>query len=247
MQLSGNTILITGATSGIGLAFAKQFLQEGSKVIICGRRADRLAEIEKEHPGIITKKCDVTDAAQRENLCTWALQQYPDLNILINNAGIQLVTDLTQPVDLEKVRNEVETNFVAPVHLASLFAPHLKTKAEAAIINVSSGLAFVPIAFMPVYCATKAAIHSLTMSLRHQLRNTSIKVFEVAPPSTDTELGHERRTDKTQTHGGIPVSEFLAEAMEGLKSDTLETVVGQSKGLRAKREDLFENINKYDQ
>ena len=104
-------------------------------------------------------------------------------------------------------------------------------------------MAFVPIAFMPVYCATKAAIHSLTLSLRHQLRNTSLKVFEIIPPSVDTELGHERREDKTETHGGIPVSEFLAEAMEAIRSDTLEAAVGQAKGLRAKREELFEAMN----
>ncbi len=245
MQTSGNTILITGGTSGIGLAFAKQFLQEGSKVIICGRRADRLAQIAADNPGIITKQCDITDASQRENLCNWALQHYPDLNILINNAGIQLAIDLTSPVDLGKVRNEIETNFIAPIHLTSLFAAHLKTKSEAAIMNVSSGLAFVPLAFMPVYCATKAAIHSVTLSLRHQMKNTSVKVFEIAPPSTDTELGHERRADKTQTHGGIPISEFLTEAMEGIRNDTLETVVGQSKGLRAKREELFDNMNSF--
>ena len=245
MQTSGNTILITGGTSGIGLAFAKQFLQEGSKVIICGRRADRLKQIAADNPGIITKQCDITDAAQRESLCHWALQHYPDLNILINNAGIQMAIDLTSPVDLGKVKDEVETNFIAPVHLTSLFAAHLKTKSEAAIMNISSGLAFVPLAFMPVYCATKAAIHSLTLSLRHQMKNTSVKVFEIAPPSTDTELGHERRADKTQTHGGIPISEFLTEAMEGIRNDTLETVVGQSKGLRAKREELFDNMNSF--
>ena len=245
MKTSGNTILITGGTSGIGLAFAKQFLQDGSTVIICGRRTDRLSQIEKENPGIITKACDIADTAQRDELCKWTLKHYPALNILMNNAGMQLATDLTKPVDLDNVRKEVETNLIAPIHLASLFAPHLATKPEAAIINISSGLAFVPLAFMPIYCATKAAIHSLTLSLRHQMKNTSVKVFEIAPPSTDTELGHERRADKTQSHGGIPVSEFLVEAMEGIRNDTLETVVGQSKGLRAKREELFEGINNF--
>ena len=245
MKTSGNTILITGGTSGIGLAFAKQFLQDGSTVIICGRRTDRLSQIEKENPGIITKACDVADAQQREELFKWATEHYPALNILMNNAGMQLATDLTKPVDLDNMRKEVETNLIAPIHLSSLFATHLATKPEAAIINISSGLAFVPLAFMPIYCATKAAIHSITLSLRHQMKNTSVKVFEIAPPSTDTELGHERRVDKTQSHGGIPVSEFLAEAMEGIRNDTLETVVGQSKGLRAKREELFEDINNF--
>ena len=100
-------------------------------------------------------------------------------------------------------------------------------------------------AFMPIYCATKAAIHSLTLSLRHQLKDTSVKVIEIAPPSVDTELGHDRRTDKTQTHGGIPTHQFLTEAIEGLKNDTLEIAVGQAKGLRAKREELFNNMNQH--
>ncbi|HTB30884.1 MAG TPA: SDR family NAD(P)-dependent oxidoreductase, partial [Bacteroidia bacterium] len=142
-----------------------------------------------------------------------------------------------------KIREEVETNLIAPIHLGSLFAKHLATKPESAIINISSGLAFVPISFMPVYCATKAAIHSLTLSLRHQLKETSIKVFEIIPPSTDTELGHQRRTDKSQTHGGMPLHEFLTEAMEAIKNDLLEAPIGQSKGLRAKREEMFHIMN----
>ena len=143
-------------------------------MIICGRRADRLAKIKDTHPHIITRVCDVADAAQWEELYNWTIQNHPEVNILMNNAGIQLVTDLTHPVHLDRVIDEVEINFIAPVHLSSLFASHLQTKEEAAIINISSGLAFVPIAFMPVYCATKAAIHSLTLSLRHQLKDTSV-------------------------------------------------------------------------
>ena len=243
MNLSGNTILITGATSGIGLAFAQQFIQEGNTVIICGRRADRLSAISQEHPGIITRQCDITSEHERTELFNWVTQNYPAINVLIKNAGIQLVTDLSKPVDVDMVRMEMETNFIAPAHLASLFAVHLKMAIDPVIINITSGLAFVPIAFMPVYCATKAAMHSLTLSLRHQLRDTNIKVFEVAPPSVDTELGHQRREDKTQTHGGIPISEFLSEAMEALHKDILEAPIGQSKGLRAKREDLFHAIN----
>ena len=158
---------------------------------------------------------------------------------------MQLATDLTQNIDLEPVRKEMETNFIAPVHLSSLFAWQIKPKGEAAIINISSGLAFVPIAFMPIYCSTKAALHSFTLSLRHQLKDTAIKVFEIAPPSVDTELGHERRADKTQTHGGIPIAEFLPEAIEGLKNDIFEIAVGQSKGLRAKREELFHVMNQH--
>jgi uncharacterized oxidoreductase len=212
-------------------------------VIVCGRREDRLAALKAKYPFIITKVCDISSEEQREALCSWALANFPELNVLVNNAGVQLVNDLTKPIDLNRVRYELETNFIAPVHLASLFAEHLAAKSNGVIINVSSGLAFVPIAFMPVYCATKAAMHSMTMSLRHQLKDTGVTVIEMIPPSVDTELGHERRADKTQTHGGIPISEFLAEAMEGLKSGNLEIAVGMSKGLRAKREELFGNMN----
>jgi uncharacterized oxidoreductase len=244
MNTSNNTILITGGTSGIGLAFAEEFLRFGNKVIICGRRKDRLKHIKENHPEIITHECDIEIASQREDMYKWILQHHPETNVLINNAGIQLLADLTKPIDLDKVYSEVETNFIAPVHLASMFANHLVTKNDGVIINISSGLAFVPIAFMPIYCATKAAIHSLTMSLRYQLRNTTIKVFEVIPPSVDTELGHERREDKTQSHGGIPVAEFLSEAMDALKNDILEAPIGQSKGLRTKREEMFSVLNK---
>lgn len=243
MNITGNTILITGGTSGIGLAFAEEFIKEGNKVIITGRREDRLNEIKNRLPGIITKVSDVTDASQRIELAAWISENHPDTNILINNAGVQLITDFKKTIDLTRIQSEVETNFTAPLHLASLFVPHLSKTPNAAIINITSGLAFVPIAMMAVYCATKAAMHSLTMSMRYQLKQTGIKVFEIAPPSVDTELGHDRREDKTQSHGGIPVHEFIEGAMAAITNDTYEAAIGMSAGLRAKREDLFEQIN----
>jgi uncharacterized oxidoreductase len=164
-------------------------------------------------------------------------------NILINNAGIQLATDLTQPLVLDRIYNEVDTNLIAPIHLASLFAGHLSKVDNGTIINITSGLSFVPIAFMPVYCATKAAMHSITLSMRHQMKEKGVKVFEIAPPSVDTELGHDYRADKSQSHGGIPVSEFLSEAMEALEQDILEAPIGMSKMLREKREAAFEGMN----
>jgi uncharacterized oxidoreductase len=243
MQTTGNTIVITGGTSGIGLAFAEEFIRLGNKVIICGRRADRLEEIQTKHNDIVTRVCDVANTQDREDFAMWVIENYPDANMLMNNAGIQLLTDLTKPVDLARVRQEVETNFIAPIHLGSLFAEHIASKSNGAIINISSGLAFVPIAFMPVYCATKAAIHSLTLSLRYQLRGTPIKVFEIAPPAVDTELGSDRREDKSQSHGGLPVSEFLAEAMEAIKNDVLEAPIAWAKNSREKREALFPVMN----
>ena len=144
---------------------------------------------------------------------------------------------------MEKVNTEVQTNFIAPIQLSSLFVKHLSGKANAAIINISSGLAFVPIAFMPVYCATKAAIHSFTVSLRYQLRKSNIKVFEVAPPSVDTELGHDRREDKSQSHGGMPIHTFLSEAVKAIEDDIYEAPIADAKHLKDKGMDMFEIMN----
>ncbi len=171
------------------------------------------------------------------------LKNFPDTNILINNAGIQLLADLTKEVDLGRIYQEVEINLIAPIHLSSLFVQHFKQKNETAIINISSGLAFTPLAVVPIYCSTKAAIHSLTFSLRHQLKDTSIKVFEIAPPSVDTELGADRRADKLATHGGMHVDEFIAEAMQYLENDVYESAVGPAKNMREKRDAFFPMMN----
>lgn len=243
MQTKNNTILITGGTSGIGLAFAEEFIRLGNKVIICGRRQERLSRIQEKHSGIAARTCDITKEDEREALAEWVVAHHPEVNVLINNAGVQLLTDLTQPVDLKRVRQEVETNFIAPLHLTSLLTRHLITKDNAAIINISSGLAFVPIAFVPVYCATKAALHSMTLSLRHQLKGFPISIFEIAPPSVNTELGHDRREDKTQLHGGLPISDFLKEAMSAIASDQYEAAIAGAVNLQERRESLFNVIN----
>ena len=244
MQTTGNTILITGATSGIGLAFAGEFYKLKNKVIICGRRTDRLNTITQNHPGMIARACDVSDDQERKLLAEWVIREYPEVNVLLNNAGVQYAFNLLHETDVKKVREEIETNLTAPIHLSSLFANHLSKKRHAAIINISSGLAFVPLSFMPVYCATKAALHSFTMSLRFQLKDTPVSVFEIIPPMVDTELGHDRRPDKSQMHGGIPVEEFLDEAMVGITNNTFEFAVGASKNLREKSEQMFYVLNK---
>ncbi|MGD8426715.1 MAG: SDR family NAD(P)-dependent oxidoreductase [Balneolaceae bacterium] len=243
MKLRGNTILITGGTSGIGLGFAKAFLKKGNKVIICGRRKHRLEQIEGEYPEIITRMSDVSKDEEREDLFNWVAKDYPETNVLVNNAGIQRKTDLTKPVDMTCIHAETDINFHGPVHLSSLFVKLFSNKERAAIINISSGLAFTPIAWMPIYCATKAALHSFSLSIRHQLRNTSIKVFEIIPPSVDTELGHDYRSDPNKSHGGMSISEFIDKAMNALEENKLEYAIGQSKNLHARREQLFDLLN----
>lgn len=209
MKLSGNTLVITGGTSGIGRQLAERLLARGNRVIVCGRRRERLDQLQGQHPGIATFQCDLSREDQRTAFAQWVAANHPSANVLVNNAGIQLVADLTKPLQLERVRLEIETNLVAPVHLCSLFAPLLAHKEGAAIVNVSSGLAFVPLAFVPVYCATKAAVHSLCLSLRSQMRPLGVAVHEIAPPAVDSELGPERWPKGHSSHGGMPVAEFV--------------------------------------
>lgn len=243
MKLTDRTILITGGTSGIGLGLAKEFLKRGNRVIICGRRVEKLKEIKEEHDQIETVVCDLTDERQRISLYQQVRDQFPKTDILLNNAGIQLRIDLTRPVDPKEVAEEIETNLIAPIHLSSLFVEHLAEKKRAAIINISSGLAYTPISWMPVYCASKAAMHSWSLSLRHQLRRTPIMVLEIAPPAVDTELGSQHRGDNTESHGGMSVLDFVSQAINAIESDTLEAAIGLAQNLRDKREELFVMIN----
>lgn len=242
MDTRGNTIVITGGTSGIGLGLAERFLALGNRVVICGRREDRLNSIRTRLPGIATRVCDLRIEAQRLGFARLVATEFPAVNVLVNNAGIQLAADLTKPVDTARIREELEINVVTPLHLATLFAPLLARKKGAAIINLGSGLAFAPIAALPVYCASKAAVHSLTLSMRRQLRELGVKVFELVPPAVDSELGAERRP-LGGSHGGMPVSEFVDAVIAGLESDTPEIAVGGAIGLREGRESLFDRMN----
>jgi len=245
MKLTGNTIVITGGTSGIGQELVRRLVERGNRVVTCGRRTDRLQELTARYPAVAAYACDVMDEVQRKGFADTVQRDHPAANVLINNAGVQLLADLTKPVDVSRIRAEVETNLVAPVHFSSLFAGQLSGKPGAAIVNLSSGLAFCPLAFMPVYCATKAAVHSFSLSLRHQVRNLGISVYEVAPPGVDSELGRERwsRTGAT-SHGGMPVVDFVAAMLAALEQDQVEFAVGEAEGMRARREALFPVINR---
>jgi uncharacterized oxidoreductase len=190
MNLQGNTILLTGGGSGIGLALAKRFVRAGSKVIVCGRRKEQLERARRECSELHTLSCDISTEPGREKLLSQVMDEFPALNILVNNAGIQnRPPPVHQPQDWMQSKLEIATNLEAPIHLSMLFLPHLLKTKPSAIINVTSGLSFAPISFMPVYCLTKAALHSFTLSLRHQLKSTSVQVIEVIPPAVNTDLG----------------------------------------------------------
>lgn len=226
MKTKGNTILITGGGTGIGFSLAEILVKADNKVIICGRRESRLKEARNKLPQLQTIACDVTSKKDRKTLYGLIKNNFPNLNVLINNAGVQRVIDFSQGSEaLTTGENEIETNFTAPIHLAAYFIPLLLKQKEAAIINVSSGLAFRPIAVMPIYCATKAGLHSFTLSLRHQMQNTSVKVFEIIPPRVATALGRE----SDQISGGISPSEVATTALKALEDDEYEIVVGRAR------------------
>jgi len=241
MKTNGNTILITGGATGIGFALAEAFAKAGNKVLICGRRRAKLEEAREKLARIQVRQCDLSQKEDRESFCNWVKDNYKDLNILVNNAGIQRAIDIRKgTAELLRGEDEVQVNLFAPIHLSAYFAPLLLEKKEAAIINVSSGLGFVPIAAMPVYCATKAGIHMFSVSLRHQLKGTSVKVFEIVPPAVDTELGKGTTGDSEQEYRGIAPSEVAVATMKSLKNNEYEIVVGEAKSLVEGSKKAFE-------
>jgi len=241
--LERSTILVTGGTSGIGRGLAVALHRAGHQVITCGRRTDRLAELRDAYPDIVTRGCDLADAGQRAELAAWVVADHPELNVLVNNAGLQLPFDATRPADPATVRDELEINLVAPLHLTTLLVGHLAGRPGATVVNISSGLAFAPLAEVGLYSATKAALHSLTLTLRHQYRPLGVRVVEVAPPAVDSELGSARRNDPDRSHGGMPVDAFVAEAMAGLASDQDEVMVGGAARMRAAPDQMYQLMN----
>ena len=230
MKLAGNTVLVTGGGSGIGRGIAEALHQLGNQIIIAGRRRQALDEATDANPGM---KSLVLDVADRTGIRTFAAQvanSFPSLNVLINNAGIMRMEKLlSQQDDLADAEAIVATNLLGPIRLTAAFLPLLKKQPSATIMNVSSGLAFVPLSLTPTYCATKAAIHSYTQSLRYQLKDTKIEVLELIPPYVATDLMSGRSDPRA-----MPLDKFIAEVMSILKIQPTPTeiCVENVKGLR---------------
>ena len=232
MNLSGNKILITGGASGIGLGLTERFLAENNTVIICGRREEVLNEVAAKYDGVITKVCDVAVEEERINLYNWISENHSDLNVLVNNAGIQKWMDISDADFYKNATEEIATNVLAPVHLTALFSGlnSLNT-----IINVTSGLSFVQLTKVPVYCATKAFFHSFTKSVRYLLKDKNIEVIEMIPPALNTDLGGKG------LHDGQPaVSDFVDAVFAQMKEGKNELSFGFSEVMAKATPDVIE-------
>ena len=239
MNISNNKILITGGGSGIGLGLAERFVQEGNTVIICGRRQDVLESVVEKNPGIIIYNCDLSDELQRIDLFEWIKAENSDLNMLINNAGIQQWTNIDDDDFYARIKQEITINVETPVHLTSLF---IKLKNLKTIMNVTSGLSFCPLTKVAVYSATKAFFHSFTLSMQHELLKRNIEVIELIPPALNTDLGGKGLHDYAP-----PVHEFIESIFNQLKAGNTTLTFGMSEGLsKAGPEQLkmiFERMN----
>jgi uncharacterized oxidoreductase len=250
MNITGNTILITGGGSGIGRGLAEAFHKLGNVVIVAGRRKEALDAVTAANPGMKRAVLDVQNPAQLKTFAAEIASQYPALNVLINNAGIMKIENLQAPSeDSAVVEETVATNLLAPLRLTAALLPVLKKQSRATVMTVTSGLAFVPMAMTPTYCATKAAIHSYTQSLRYQLRDTQVEVLELVPPYVATELmgAHQLKDPRA-----MPLDEFITEVMEILKMQPQATEIcvkrvyplrfAEEQG-HAKYEEMFRNFN----
>ena len=242
MKLTNRTILITGGSAGIGLAFALKFLKLGNEVIVTGRRQAVLDEVKARHPKLHTIQSDVADPAQIAALAAHVKAKFPKLDVLMNNAGISLFKNLKAPAsDLAELMAEMNINVGGVVRMTSAFIDILKAN-KGTLINVSSGLAFVPMPSLPIYCASKAAVHSYTQSLRFQLEETGVEVIDLMPPAVKTEM-----TASLPEGDGfdiITTDELVKQSFASLKAGTLEIRPGQSKQLAFMRRLAPDFINR---
>jgi uncharacterized oxidoreductase len=231
MNITGNTILITGGGSGIGRALAEALHKAGNQVIISGRRKRLLEEVTSANPGMEALLLDIQDKDDVAAFARQAIESFPELNVVIHNAGIMRPEAVAAGDFLAAAEETIATNLLGPIRLTAALLPHLQTRPHAAIVTVSSGLAFVPLATTPAYSASKAAIHSWSMALREQLKTTSVEVIEIAPPYVQTELlGPQQAVDPL----AMPLAEFTGEVMSLLESapETGEIIVERCKPLR---------------
>ena len=248
MQLTDNTVLITGGASGIGRALAEAFHAQGNRVVIAGRRQSALDEVTAANPGMQSHRLDLADPVAIESFAAEVARAYPTLNVLINNAGIMQREDLKSGNNLEIATETIAINLLGPIRLTAALLHHLQAHGHSTVITVSSGLAFVPMAATPTYSATKAAIHSWTMSLRHQLAGTMTGVIEIVPPYVQTELtGAHQLTDER----AMPLDSYIAEVMDLLATDATEIVVERCKPLRfaaanGNEAAVFDGVNSMD-
>ncbi|WP_436513472.1 SDR family oxidoreductase [Clostridium thermobutyricum] len=231
MKLNNNTILITGGSKGIGFEMAKKFLQLNNKVIICGRNESSLKSAKNELKDVYTIKCDISNSNDRKELVETIKKEFPSLNVLVNNAGIQRDVNFNSNCDDLHNLDEISINFEAPIFLIKELLPLIRENNNPCIINVSSQLGFFPMAKMPIYSATKAAMHSFTKSLRHQLKDT-VEVIEIIPPAVDTNLNPEGRK-KGNFKFDLKTPEYVEDVFEKLKKELVEICY----------KDNLENIN----
>ena len=233
MRLAKRTVLITGGSSGIGLELAKQLLERDNVVIITGRDQDKLDAATRALPRVHTFKSDVSDPEAIAALHDSVIARFPALDTLVNNAGIMRNLSLHQSRDLNDVTREIEINLGGPIRMVQQFLPHLKTRSGALIVNVSSGLAFVPLPISPVYSATKAAIHSFTQSLRVQLAGTGVTAIELAPPGVETPLFRAEFEAEMKGQKGMDVRVLVKQAIAGIEGGKSEIRPGLSNVLKA--------------
>jgi uncharacterized oxidoreductase len=227
MKLTDNTILITGGGSGIGRGVAEALHKRGNQVIIAGRRKANLTEVANTNPGMRWVELDIEDPASIKAVAGKLVADYPKLNVLINNAGMMQVDDVSGLVDDKLIVSTVTTNLMGPIRLTGALIEHLKKQKDAAVINNSSVLGFTPLALAAVYSSTKAAIHSYTLSLRYKLKGTSVKVIEVPPPWVQTDLLNSNNEPRA-----MPLADFIAETMAILGTDADEVLVERARPVR---------------